>query len=386
MEKARLFQENAQIADAIDALQRAQNISHRNFGVHSINQLKMVNLLTQLAITNSEYDDADVQQRFAFFVTLHNLDNSRPDIIAAYVNLADWYLRSGQAGRARRLIDDALVLTDSMAPDEPGLASRKIQLSMLAEESRRLKGLCCKARELEKAIAELEHEHLDSDSLSAAYLTLADTQIIARKSEEAAILYLKAAELNPLVATSAAKPITVLRELDDPRQPRIQTYRVRNDPFTPRDRLEKMTAQEQMEDLFREPRWFILDGDDNHLGFKYPDLNETWSQDRRTQILVGDPIKFSLDQLENILPLSLKSNEARGQLLIKLTFDITIEGDLENISVFESNAPYKLERLLVAALKRVYFRPQLINGVPVPTQGVLLNQTFVAEQNLLSAG
>ena len=53
--------------DAIDSLQRAQNIAHRNEGVYSPKQLPIISLLISLAMDEKEYQDANRQKRFAFF-------------------------------------------------------------------------------------------------------------------------------------------------------------------------------------------------------------------------------------------------------------------------------------------------------------------------------
>ncbi|MGI9321952.1 MAG: energy transducer TonB, partial [Pseudomonadales bacterium] len=155
----------------------------------------------------------------------------------------------------------------------------------------------------------------------------------------------------------------------------VRRYRVRPMPFLG-TRLERMSPTEQIEDDAQPPQWFIFDGDVRHLGFKARDLRTTPLTERSTQALTGHPMIFSEGQLSHLLPGSLSGPEARAHLLIELVFSVAANGDLENISVAESNAPNKLDRMLVSALKKMRYRPRLVNGVPVRQDGVRIVQTF----------
>ena len=96
--------------------------------------------------------------------------------------------------------------------------------------------------------------------------------------------------------------------------------------------------------------------------------------------MVGHPIMFSEDQLHNMN--SFRFNTRTQDLKIILSFTVLASGDLNDIEIMESSAPTKLNRLVVAALRKSYYRPALLDGVPTRTQNVTLIQTFYAERSL----
>ncbi|MBT4160329.1 MAG: hypothetical protein HOE54_03415, partial [Gammaproteobacteria bacterium] len=117
MQLARLQLEFGTTEDAIDSLQRAQNVAHRNEGVYTPRQLQIVELMTDLALQAEEYDDANRQQKFAFFVTRHAYEDSHPDVFNAFSELADWYMNTGQPRRARKLLKKAGSLAEETGQD-----------------------------------------------------------------------------------------------------------------------------------------------------------------------------------------------------------------------------------------------------------------------------
>ena len=105
-----------------------------------------------------------------------------------------------------------------------------------------------------------------------------------------------------------------------------------------------------------------------------PDRNPNLSGSSEIQELVGHPILFSKDQLNNVIP--LRRGKGIEELKIELSFTVTSDGDLEEIEVKDSTAPLKLDRLIVDALKKARYRPGIVDGLPVTTKNVQLVQTF----------
>ena len=122
------------------------------------------------------------------------------------------------------------------------------------------------------------------------------------------------------------------------------------------------------------PQWFIVDLKGAHQGFIVPDRNPNLSGSSEIQGLVGNPILFSKDQLNNVIP--LRRGKGIEELKIELSFTVTSDGDLEEIEVKNSTAPLKLDRLIVDALKKARYRPGIVDGLPVTTKNVRLVQTF----------
>ena len=358
-----------ELDEAENVLRQAQNIAHRNEGVYTPRQLEVISMLTDLALVNENFLTANKQKKFAFFVTRHHLGKDNPEGLYAYVDLAEWYMYTGQPNRARRLLEDAIDLAGDNGEET-------LRFTLMIDQARRLQGICCSTKHLAEIIDIENRDETDPDTLVEAYLTTGDAFILARKTQKASVFYQMAHELAPLQVPGNPQAITIKRNISDARQSNLQAYRVRPDPLLGRQRLARMTLTEQLEDEFQPPQWFILDADDNHVGFKTRDLHETSNKDRRTQSLAGNPIVFEVEQLNNLLPLKFRKATARAELRIELAFRVTETGDLKDIDVIESNAPSKLDRLLIDALKKVYFRPALENGIPVATDHVTLVQTF----------
>jgi TonB family protein len=364
MTLAKLYLKEYEFESATDQLQRAQNIAHRNEGVYTPRQFEAITLLTEIALNKADYRAADIQQKFAFFVQSHHLDPQDPEILFAYSEMAAWYMFTGQTRRARRLLKDGIEKATSLGVDPLPLA---IELS----RARRLEGICCVSKQLLGLVE--RRSNTDPDTLANAYLELADTYILARKDEIATEYFLKANEVSPLSVSVDPRPISTKRTVSDPRAQQAKIYHVEKDMFS-RRRLTQSTHEEIIEDLTVEPQWFIVDGKTAHRGFIVPDGNSNISQGREIHELVGNPILFSEDQLNNMIPRRLK--KMKEELRIELSFTVTHKGDLEDIEVKNSTAPVKLDRLVISALKKAYYRPALADGVPVTKKNVQLVQTF----------
>ena len=137
---------------------------------------------------------------------------------------------------------------------------------------------------------------------------------------------------------------------------------------------EDINIEEMLADESVEPQWFLVNADGRHMGFEIPDTHKRTDREAAVEALVGKPLMFSSSQLDNLLPGRTASR--LQDVSITLSFTVEADGDLADIEVIESNAPVRLERLVVDALRRVYYRPALVDGVPLAREGVRLVQTF----------
>ena len=364
MTLAKRYLKASELESATDQLRRAQNIAHRNEGVYTPRQFEAVELLTQIALREADYQAADTQKKFAFFAQVHYLDPQDPEILFAYSEMAKWYMLTGQTSRADRLLKEGIEKAVTLGLDPLPLA---IELS----RARRLEGTCCASKQL---LALVERaSNADPDTLANAYLELADTYILARKEEIAAEYFLKANEVSPLSVSADPRAISARGVLRDARSQQTRIYQVEKDRFN-RRRLALSTHEEILEDLSVKPQWVIVDVKGAHQGFIVPDRNPNLSGSSEIQELVGHPILFSKDQLNNVIP--LRRGKGIEELKIELSFTVTSDGDLEEIEVKNSTAPLKLDRLIVDALKKARYRPGIVDGLPVTTKNVQLVQTF----------
>ena len=353
---------------ALDSLQRAQNILHREEGVYTKAQIALVRKMADIAIAMEDFSEANTQQEFVHRIRTYDDETDDemdvPARVAASLDLADWYTFSGQPMRARKLLQDAIESVDS--------PEARLNLQVRINESRRLQDTCCRTGDLEEDVA--DPAGVSNDSLSAAYLELADSAVLRRRDEDAANYYQLAHGVMPGGLTSEPEPITARRRLRIDKNQPDRMYRISNkDRFFER-RLRPMTHQEMMEDESRTPQWFILDPDQQHLAFTVPDANETFDDEKRTQKLAGRPIRFDEKQLNNLL--RYRFARRSEPLRLEYTFTVTESGDLEDITLVESNGPSRLNRLVKDALRRSYYRPALVDGRPERRENVRLIQVF----------
>lgn len=369
MELARLQLDFGQKEEAIDTLQRAQNIAHRNEGVYSPKQLPIIALLINLVMDEGKYQDANRYKRFAFFVSTHFYDDKSHEVLNAYAELADWYMNTGQSRRASNLIKDAKELVESTGQNP-------IRFNILDNHAMRLGENCCNPKKLITALAERSGE-TTPETLSTAYLEIADSLILGGKARRANDYFKLANEISPL--DSPARPIAFRRSLKAPLSAQSKSYYVvRNMPLSTQERLRRMTQQEQLKTLSLEPQWFQFDPEAKHQGFETRDLGETYAREKRTYAMVGHPILFSEDQLDQLLPLRWENN--KEELSITMSFTVTETGDLQDVEIVESNAPSRLNRLITQALRRTYYRPALEAGKPITSEEITLVQTFVPRE------
>lgn len=354
---------------AKDTLQRAQNIAHRNEGVHTPLQLEVVDILTRIALEEGNYRSANQQQRFSFFVTTHHVSDDDPNIINAYRGLADWYMQTGQTRRARNLLTEAIELAANLEIDS-------LPLAVKYNKARRMEGLCCSAKALVLAL-ENSTTNSSSDAQVEAYMELGDAMILARKQDEAAGYFAKAQTLLPGGVNAQPTPISGRKTIS--RRDtliNIDHRRFRRDLFDPYRQvtLEKMTEQQVIEDEAEEPSWFILDPHKEHMGYAQPDSHEITDRNKSTLALVGDPILFSERQFDNLL--SNRMRREKENYWIELSFTVKEDGDLDDIKIVETTAPPKVGRLLIEALSKIHYRPAMKDGIPVARENVRIIQTF----------
>ena len=88
------------LEQALDNLQRAQNVTHRNEGVYSPSQSVILELMTDLQLASEEPLEADRQQKFLFFISTHHFADL--ETLPAHIKLSQWYMETGQYRRAQK--------------------------------------------------------------------------------------------------------------------------------------------------------------------------------------------------------------------------------------------------------------------------------------------
>ena len=71
-----------------------------------------------------------------------------------------------------------------------------------------------------------------------------------------------------------------------------------------------------------------------------------------------------------------KPENALSDGYVLISYAVTANGRTENVKVIESTPPGMMDKALVSTFTRSYFRPRLVDGVPVDTDGLLYQLNF----------
>ena len=345
--------------DAVATLKRAQSLSHRHKGVLNIDQIDIINKLTELAIIRADYKDANRHQKFAFF--LRKKEARDPEnIVGAYLGMAEWLANTGQLTAAR----SALRQGSEFSGSEPELT-----LMLLLEESRvrRLDNLCCGWRKLKGQLD--QQPDINSGLLTTVYFEIADSLILNRKPEEASQYYQMGYALLKTERELDAKMIEMKAQLRSSVTANSKYYMLESELAFPR-RIREMTEDEIENHEGFEPTWLAINA--SNKGFTLPDKGDGRRTTRESRDLIGKPLIFQGKQFKNIQ--SLRNRNKQEILEIDLSFDVEIDGDLDNIQVVSSNASSRVDRLLINSLKKVYFRPAINKDGPVLSRNIRISQ------------
>ena len=91
--------------------------------------------------------------------------------------------------------------------------------------------------------------------------------------------------------------------------------------------------------------------------------------------MVGSPFQFGHGELVQQLGLSPKLDFSR-RMEVTYQFDVTSDGEAEEIELIASNAPTKLDKFMKKVLRKARFRPAIVNGVPSAKTDFRLTQSF----------
>ena len=357
--------------DAVNAFQNAQNVVHRNEGVFTVRQLAIVEELTEIALRKGEPLGADKQQKFAFIISRRFYNNGSLEALAASHKLVNWYIDTGQFQLAQNQLKQILKEMELSGRDkDPAL----IDTHILAAKARRLSGICCSEKYLQTVLDILEaNPDLPSDISSRAYHELADAFIVSRKPEEAAKYYGLGQQ-----QSDEPKLIAKSKPLDQSRLSQVTLYNVISNPLPGGERIVRMTRDEQLSSPFQEPQQFLVPDPVDDYNVRIVDQMKSPDKRTRTLDVVGSPFRFYTDQLEFILPHSLRKADKLAEISIILDFTVQSDGEVQNVEIIESNAPRKLDRLLRDALLKSSFRPALDNnGLPINKDHVRITQMFI---------
>ena len=363
---------------AFASIQRAQHLSHRHEGVHTPLQLEGLEIMTQIYLAQDKPMMADKQQRFAYYVGSRHAGPDSLEALPAIEKLADWYRKTGQLHRARKLNEQGIEIVESHFGEN---TIKQLPYLQQLAKLKRLQRVCCSTRVLEQALSLVENNlEIPNELKATTYLDVADAYTISGDEDNAANYYQKAWGLmSPVVRQEAfATPhrIVFSQPLNDRRSIDTKVFRVEQDTFGRRD-YRQISREDllMMESL--PPQEFVMTDDDNDYNIRIRDrtVSRDFEQEPAMRT-VGTPFKFLRKQLLQILPLRFHHDEILAEVEMEFQFEVDDEGRVHDIELLTEDAPIKLARTMREVVRKSRFRPRMEDGILVTTKNYRLTQKF----------
>lgn len=334
---------------AIEAFRRAQHITHRNEGVYSLGQLDFVDWITLVNIKTANSKNADRQQRFYYTVNVKNYGEDDPRMLPVMNKMADWFKSTGQYREALQTYEKALAVIEKY---KLGIVEKLYPLRGLSTVTY-LKGSCCTqalAEALQIVTTDPEFDHVDELD---ALVHLADMHMIRKKKSEAKKYYQQAwrrlGARNPLTDNLFSTPkLLGVSRIEDVYKAYYQTVESRSQM----NKIIYRAQQNRSEASFQIVTDSIL-----------PEIP-----------IIGEPLSLCHSQALQLA--HTNDSQDLEQYFIDVTFTVTSEGGVRNVSLVDSNAPSKLQRYVTNTLRQTRYRPTLKEGEAVESNNIKLRQTF----------
>ncbi len=363
---------------AIESIQRAQHVSHRHEGVHNLRQLAGTEMMTRIHLAQDKALLADKQQRFAFYVVTHDSAEDDLENLPALEKLADWYTKTGQLHRARKLNEQSIEIIEANFGED---STQQLPYLQQLAKLKRLQRVCCSTRIMEQALSLVNsNPDLPAELKASIYIEVADAYTAAGDESEAKAYYQRAWSLmnDDLRRENFAEPhrIVFSQPLNERNRIDTKVFRVNKDAFGRRD-LQLMNDDELRLMGSLPPQEFMVIEDDSDYNIRIRDrtINQDFEQEEAMRT-VGSPFTFLHKQLLHILPNRYVKDENLSQVSISLQFDIDERGHANNIRILSENTPGKLARMMREVVRKSRFRPRMEDGILVSTENYQLTQTF----------
>jgi|TARA_Y100000310_G_scaffold332478_1_gene408144 tetratricopeptide (TPR) repeat protein len=352
---AKLHFENREYAESLAALRRAQHITHRDDGVYTLNQLNIVDWITNNHMKTSDYSAADVQQRFYYRINETNFGADDPRMIPVMTKLGAWFRYTGQLPDALKMYRDSMHLLEQQGTQSDLTLIEPLQAisSVLY-----LLGDCCPEEPLDRAMNILASDSgTDAEDRVAALIRLADMTLLKKNEVKAKALYKQAWHM-----------------------------------------LASHRDDHKSKELFGTPTQLGISGTDDAVlafrgatrafGLLMPDVvyfarpaEESAAEDHDSQVsrergLIGSPLPLCFPQLLDLV--NVKGDEQLADYFVDLDFSVDHKGRALQVAVVDSNAPPRLGRYVRNMLQRTRFRPQMSEGEPVKSERLAIHQTFTS--------
>ncbi len=345
----RLHYENQDYAESLAVLRRAQHITHRNHGVYSLNQLGIVNSITNNHLKTNAFVAADVQQRFYYKINEINFGADDARMIPAVTKLGNWFKLSGQLPAALKMYRKSLFLLEQQGSDSD---LELIEPLRSISSTLYLQGACCPDEPLDRALDILaSHPVSDAEDRVDALIHLADMSLLKKNEDRAKELYQKVWHM--LASNQNGHKSKAL--------------------FGTPTRL-GISRKDDVVSAFRTAQKGYFRGNPEVVFLNEP-LDDAAAEDGRNSPrgLIGTPLPLCFPQLLDLA--KVRGEEQLVDYYVDFDFTVNQDGQVLDVAVVDSNTPPRLGRYVKNLLQRTRFRPRLSEGEPVASEHVELHQT-----------
>lgn len=380
---ARIQFSQGDLEAATESIHRAQHVSHRQDGVHSLRQLEGTELLTRIFLAEDKPLLADKQQRFAYYISAQAHEPDSLEVLPALEKLADWYTKTGQLHRARKLNERGIEIVENHFGED---SIQQLPYLQQLAKLKRLQRVCCSTRVMEQALTLIDNNpNIDNNLKANTYLQVADAYIASGSRNDAELYYQKAwTHMTPsqqVANFSKPKRIVFSKPLNNSALSDAKIFRPDRDRFGSRD-LRPLSSDELRSFSSVPPQEFVVTENDSDYNIRIRDRTVNNGFDTEpTMRTVGKPFTFLHAQLLQILPTRFQRDEVLSQVSLDIVFEVDAKGRAHNIRVLQSDVPGKLTRLMRDVVRKTRFRPKMENGVLVATPEHQLTQTFLLGTN-----
>ncbi|HJL60360.1 MAG TPA: hypothetical protein QF517_00275 [Pseudomonadales bacterium] len=302
-----------------DTLRRAQHISHRHDGVYTRDQLPIIKSLALINEDRGRLESADREQRFRLKISEQAYGVNAEELIPTLEELGIYFAKRGYS--------------------IPGILGQT--------DMNRIKLFRFSFKMYERAIAIIEDKYGPNDlrlvsplkGLSKAKFLLGSAKTNSRSAMERATEIISN---NPTTDTpDFARAIIDLADIYTMTQD-SRAYETYQHAWV---LLSEKPEYEQLRyDAFAKPKWL------HHDDFR--------------PVLKRQPVGI----------------DESTELFVEVEFDDLENGSVKNVEIIESNVPNDKKKSFRDSVRRIKYRPRLVDGNPRVTEGLSLYQTFVVHR------
>lgn len=300
---------------AADALRRGQHVTHRHKGVYNVDQLAIIDKLIEIDTISGKYLEIDRQQLFYLKVHERVYGKEDPRILPALIRLGKYMARRAADFRSWR--------------------------SYSAYAMRRKEFFRQSFRLYERAIRIIEQNYGESDlRLIDPLRGIAKAKYLKGFGKKNAV-----ASLRRVVDVIKANPGSDVSDVARATVDLADLYTRWNDP--------------RAKEAYREA-WHTIPDDAIY-------------QQLRDQ-LFATPVRLAPDSFNVSLP--RRPWRVENEVFLDLQYVVRADGHAGRLEIVDGNVSGRARRILRSKLLRARFRPRVVDGEVVRTEGLILHQQY----------